>query len=203
MFKAEAQKITMNRGLVLLIAIVTVCKLIWSVNEYRPIASYSDKVLYTYMTELEGELTPEKLSFLEAEREEIDTILSMEEDMRQAYVQGEITSAEYSAYLDTCEYASNKDGFLQLAEDRRDYLLTLGESGREGWFLYDTGWKKLTCAETDYFLYAFILMICAGIFAVEYRQDNPKDGFARILRTTRRAGQTLSLLNSGSQQESR
>lgn len=186
LLKAEAQKITMNRGLVLLIAIVTVCKLIWSVNEYRPIASYSDEVLYTYMTELEGELTPEKLSFLEVEREEINTILSMEEEMRQAYVQGEITSAEYSAYLDKCEYASNKDGFLQLAEDRRDYLLTLGESGREGWFLYDTGWKKLTCAETDYFLYAFILMICAGIFAVEYRQDSPKDGFARILRTTRK-----------------
>ena len=186
LIKAEVQKITMNRGLMLLIVAVTICKLIWSINEYRPIISYSDKILHTYMTELEGELTSEKLSFIEAEREDIETILFMDDEMRQAYIQGEITSTEYSAYLDKHEYASNKDGFLRMAENRRDYLLTLAESGREGWFLYDTGWKKLTCVGTDYFLYAFILMICAGIFAVEYKQDNPRDGFARILRTTKK-----------------
>ena len=62
--------------------------------------------------------------------------------------------------------------------------MSLREEGREGWFLYDTGWKKLTCADPDYFLYATILLLCAGIFAVEYSRDDTREGFIRILRST-------------------
>lgn len=184
LWSAEIQKLTARRGLMLLVVLITLCKLAYSLHDFKPISSYTDEVFLTYMTEYGGEVTDEKLASLEAERAEIEEILSNYEDMRQAYVNGRITTEEYTAYLDREEFARNKNEFLSKAEERRDYLLFLHEEGREGWFLYDTGWKKLTCADPDYFLYAVILMLCAGIFAVEYRRDDSRDGFVRILRTT-------------------
>ena len=136
------------------------------------------------MTEYGGPVTDEKLTALENERTEIEEILSAYEGMGQDYVNGHITKEEYTAYLERHEAAGNRSEFLRKTEERRDYLVSLREEGREGWFLYDTGWKKLTCADPDYFLYAAILLLCAGIFAVEYSRDDTREGFIRILRST-------------------
>lgn len=184
LWSAEVQKLTARRGLILLVLLLIIGKTVYTIRDFNPLSSYTDKIFLSYMTEYGGPVTDEKLTALENERAEIEEILSAYEGMGQDYVNGRITKEEYTAYLERHEAAGNRSEFLRKTEERRDYLVSLREEGREGWFLYDTGWKKLTCADPDYFLYAAILLLCAGIFAVEYSRDDTREGFIRILRST-------------------
>ena len=158
-------------------------KIFYSTELYSAPRSYSDDVYYEYMTYLEGELTDEKLEFIRAEREDIDSIMRVKEQMQAAYRDGEIDFNEYYDYLARYNYAESRNELLKIIEDHAEYL---AEADNGGWFIYDTGWQKLYSGDADLFLYTAILLLLAGIFASEYFSRGEKGGFARILRSTKK-----------------
>ncbi len=171
-------------AVVLLILCVKVC---YSVRVNSPPNSFSDAVYREYMTVLEGEMTDEKLAYIADERARIDLTLSRYAGMRQAYLNGEITYQEYGEFLSEYNDAYSRSSLFGAVERQADYLLRQGERrGAVGWFLYDTGWRKLYAEDADLFLYASILLLFTGSFAAEYVSRSSSGRFAELLRSTKK-----------------
>ncbi len=182
--KSEFYKLLFPSGMAVLIVILTILKIGYAMNLHTPIESTSDKVYYDYLTRLEGPVTLEKLESLEEERRILDETLSIYGQMQKAYLSGDVSAGQYFDYLEAYATAEIKDGYLKLIENRRDYLLSLQEDGRDGWFVYDFGWSKFFDPGVDFFLLIALSVTISSIFAVEYKNGDTSDGFARILRST-------------------
>ncbi|MGN1128571.1 MAG: hypothetical protein ACI4T6_06395, partial [Candidatus Flemingiibacterium sp.] len=173
----------------------------YSYNTNSPSNSYADAVYKEYMTALEGEVTEEKLAYLADERAMIDETLSKQSMMQQAYVNEKITFDEYRKYLSDYNYAYSRSELLSVIEKHADYLVRKeAETGVRGWFVYDTGWKKMFSEDADLFLYAAILLLLTGSFASEYASKSSSGGFAQLLRSTKNGRQKTfyaKLISSG------
>ena len=105
--------------------------------------------------------------------------------MQAGYRQGEITQAEYDAYMANYYAASDLDGFFDAIVERDRYLRKVEEKSEiTPSFVYDTGWNEIFGAESDLWLYFAILIVTAGIFSGEYQKTSSSGGFAPLLRTT-------------------
>lgn len=180
---AELHKLLVGHKLAIIIAAVLIAKLLISSGTYVYQSSFTDSVYHEYMTTLAGEVTEEKLQYIEEERERIDEAGSDAKfsQMMEAHQSGKITSEEYAQYFNEYEYAQERTEHLKRIEGRRDYLQGLAEQGKEGHFVYDTGWNALFDGEFDFLLYALVLLSFAGVFADEYRR-----GAYQILRPSKR-----------------
>ncbi len=69
-----------------------------------------------------------------------------------------------------------------MIERHEAYLAARGS----GWFLYDTGWRRLFSGDADLFLYTAVLLLLTGSFAGEYVSLSSAGSFAQILRATKR-----------------
>lgn len=174
-----------SRFWVLVLAILCV-KVWYSARIHEPSKSYADAVYREYMTELEGELTEDKLAYLADERASITDTLSRQKTMQEAYLNDEISFEEYHDYLSEYNYAYSRDELLRVIEDHAAYLRNKeAETGVRGWFVYDTGWKKLYQGDADLFLYVSLLLLFVGSFAAEYVSKSSSGGFAQVLRSTK------------------
>lgn len=180
---AELHKLLVGNKLAVILAVLLIAKLLISSGTYVYQSSFTDSVYHEYMTTLAGEVTEEKLQYIEEERERIDEAGSDAKfsQMMEAHQSGKITSEEYAQYFNEYEYAQERTEHLKRIEGRRDYLQGLAEQGKEGHFVYDTGWNALFDGEFDFLLYALVLLSFAGVFADEYRA-----GAYQILRPSKR-----------------
>lgn len=186
LFSAEVYKTLISSRFIIVVALLLAVKCGYSISTNSPARSYADSVYKEYMTSLEGELTDEKLDYLAAEREMINSTLEKQQPMQQAYINDEITFDEYRAYLTDYNYAFSRSELLKVIENHAAYLERIeAESGQKGWFAYDTGWKKLYSGDADLFLYTSILLLLTGSFASEYLSRSSSGGFSQILRATR------------------
>lgn len=180
---AELHKLLIGNKLAVILAVLLLAKLLISSGTYVYQSSFTDSVYHEYMTTLAGEITEEKLQYIKEERERIDRAGSDAKfsQMMEAHQSGKITSEEYAQYFNEYEYAQERTEHLKRIEGRRDYLQGLAEQGKEGHFVYDTGWNALFDGEFDFLLYALVLLSFAGVFADEYRA-----GAYQILRPSKR-----------------
>lgn len=180
---AELHKLLVGNKLAVILAVLLIAKLLISSGTYVYQSSFTDSVYHEYMTTLAGEVTEEKLQYIKEERERIDEAGSDAKfsQMMEAHQSGKITSEEYAQYFNEYEYAQERTEHLKRIEGRRDYLQGLAEQGKEGHFVYDTGWNALFDGEFDFLLYALVLLSFAGVFADEYRA-----GAYQILRPSKR-----------------
>ena len=180
---AELHKLLVGNKLAIILAALLIAKLLISSGTYVYQSSFTDSVYHEYMTTLAGEVTEEKLQYIKEERKRIDEAGSDAKfsQMMEAHQSGKITSEEYAQYFNEYEYAQERTEHLKRIEGRRDYLQGLAEQGKEGHFVYDTGWNALFDGEFDFLLYALVLLSFAGVFADEYRA-----GAYQILRPSKR-----------------
>ena len=187
LLSAEAFKTLISSRFIWIVLLLLVVKCGFSADVYRPTGSYADAVYHEYMTELYGPVTDEKLEFIDSERAAISEILGQKTAMEEAYRNGEIGFEEYREYLSEYNYAYSRDELFVSIENQRDYLIRLkDETGTDGWFLYDTGWRKLLTGDADLFLYASVLLLLTGSFAAEYASRSSSGSFAQILRSTKK-----------------
>lgn len=168
---------------------------IWRAEEdYALRRSFADTVYREYMTVLEGPLDADKLAYIAQQREFIRTVLEQQKEMQQAYVEGRISFDEYRAYLSDYNYAYSRRDLLTVVEEQAAYLQEKeAETGVRGWFIYDTGLKKLFGDGADFLLYAALLLLTTGCFTVEYQTKSSGGSFAALLRTTKRGrGKTFA-----------
>ena len=154
--------------------------------ELAPDESYADAIYKEYMTALAGEYTDDKRQYIKDERERINSILAEYENNQHAYMKGELSLDEYNGYMKDYSRAYSRDGYFAIIEAHAGYIDRLNLSGRDAWFVYDTGWKKLFFAEFDYTLYFVLLLVFSNSFAMEYTKSTSSGGMASLIRTTRR-----------------
>lgn len=148
--------------------------------------SFSDEMYKEYVTFIEGEVTDEKLAYLEDERARIDGIIASESDMKDRLGRGEISSNEYWEYENELQEAKARDPIFARVEGQRDHLLMLRDMGIDAHFVYTTSWDQMFSRGFDYVLYAFILIFASIIFTTEYSA-----GVSGILRATKRGRKEL------------
>lgn len=171
----------------LAVILLILCVKVWYTYEtgISP-QSFADAVYGEYMAVLEGEITAEKLAYLAEERAMMRETMAKKTAMEEAYLAKTISFEEYSDYLADYNYAYSRSDVLSEVERHASYLQRKeAETGVKGWFLYDTGWRVLYTKDADLFLYAMILLLLSGSFAVEYAAKSSDGSFAQLLRSTK------------------
>ena len=187
LLSAEVFKTLISSRFIWIAAALLVLKCWYAADVYAPTGSYSDAVYHEYMTRLYGEVTEEKLEYIEEERASIIDTLGRKGAVEEAYRSSAMGYEEYREYLSEYNYAYSRDELLKTIEEHRDYLIGLEEeTGVRGWFLYDTGWRRLFAGDADLFLYASLLLLLTGSFAAEYASRSSSGSFAQILRSTKK-----------------
>ncbi|MBQ2826667.1 MAG: hypothetical protein IJF13_05540 [Clostridia bacterium] len=184
-FSTELYKTLIASRYILIVILILLIKICLVGNEPY-FEGYGDKVYKEYMTVLEGEITEEKINYIDSERKMISDIISKEDEMAAAYEKGEITTEEYTDYRRDFSYAHGRDELLMEIEKHRDYILQLESEGREAWFVYDTGWRELFLSGFDITLYAVIVLAVFDSFASEYNGRVSSGSFSGILRTLKK-----------------
>lgn len=186
LFSAEIYKtLISSRYIVILIALLTVKGLI-SYSAYQPSRSFADGVYREYMTALAGEMTDRKRQYIADERQMINDTISRRDEVQQKYIDKSITYEDYENYLKDYNYAYSRNELFSEIESHAAYIDRLAAEGREAWFVYDTGWKKLFLTPFDWTLFAALLILFSGSFASEYDSRISSGGFAQILRVSKK-----------------
>ena len=146
---------------------------------------YSDEVYKHYTTQLSGELTDEKMRFLDARLAEIQTLIADYDSMQQKYQSGEIDLEEYSDF-------TARHGIAKAEEKTVMYLCEkyakLNEcSGFDKQIFCDTDWSDLFADNSyDYIMLIALLCIAVPAFDSEFSSGS----FAQILTSKRGRTQT-------------
>ena len=146
---------------------------------------YSDEVYKHYTTQLSGELTDEKMRFLDARLAEIQTLIADYDSMQQKYQSGEIDLEEYSDF-------TARHGIAKAEEKTVMYLCEkyakLNEcSGFDKQVFCDTDWSDLF-AENSYDYIMLIALLCIAVPAFD--SEFSSGSFAQILTSKRGRTQT-------------
>ncbi|MBR2445102.1 MAG: hypothetical protein IKB28_00375 [Clostridia bacterium] len=179
LFGAEMGKLLLANKFIIIVVIVLLAKGFIAAETFTYTESFTDSVYKEYMTTLSGELTEEKLAYMDAERNRIDTAKNGYNQVLADYYQGKISQQEYLAFIDEYNYAKDRDSHFARIENRRDYILSAQTAGKDAYFVYDTGWNTLFNQGFDYLLYGLVLLLFAGVFANEIR-----GGIHNILKAT-------------------
>ena len=101
--------------------------------------------------------------------------------MRNAVVNGTITSTEYNAYMEEYQLASLNHSSYGRLKQQCARINAAAEKGIKAELTYDSGWIYFFSQGIDVVLLAFLLLFLSGIYRMEYQ-----NGFDRIAATTSR-----------------
>ena len=146
---------------------------------------YSDDVYKRYTTQLSGELTDEKMRFLDARLAEIQTLIADYDSMQQKYQSGKIGLGEYSDF-------TSRHGIAKAEEKTVMYLCVkfakLSEcSDFEREVFCDTDWADLF-AENGYDYIMLIALLCIAVPAFD--TEFSSGSYAQIATSKRGRSQT-------------
>jgi hypothetical protein len=128
-----------------------------------------------------GPVTDEKLSYIENEKNYIDSTLAQYSSVLESYGNGKITNDEYSDYLNKYYYANYCKHPCDRLCDRKDYLAGIADSRPRVEFIYEEGIDRYLGAPLDIVMVLTAVFLCGNIFALEY-----DSGFSKILRLSKR-----------------
>ena len=139
-----------------------------------------DDALYrNYMTQFEGSYSEEKNVEIQTIRFEIDDILLRKGQIANAYKAGEIDERTYRNFMEKYWDSYIMDHEFEKVEARNEYLKELQTEGKQGWFVYDTGYNYLFGGSADWFLCIFLMILTCWLFLDE---DSAK--MTQTIRTT-------------------
>lgn len=172
-------------GRVLILIAVLLLRVLWGAEYYENPHYYSEAVYMKYINTLNGMSAEEQSDYLAQERLRINDVLRCHTAMQDDYISGQISDQEWEAYTETYQLAQVENSVFGRVEKLGEYLTQKRQAGYDTVYVYETGWEKLFSSEPDWFVYAAILMIAAGSFAMEYRSTSSSGSFANILKCTR------------------
>ena len=176
----EIKKSFVKLNLIILCVIMLLIKIGYA-DETKPHVDYWEEhykeVCYSYM----GELTDEKRENIETVLIESEAVMSKMSAMRNAVVNGTITSAEYNAYMEEYQLASLNHSSYGRLKQQCARIDAAAEKGIKAELTYDSGWIYFFSQGFDVVLLAFLLLFFSGIYRMEYQ-----NGFDRIAATTSR-----------------
>ena len=176
----EAKKSFVKSHLIILCVVMLLIKVGYA-DESKPHVDYWEAhykgVCYSYM----GELTDEKRESIDLVIIESEAVMSKMSAMRNAVVNGTITSAEYNAYMEEYQLANLNHSSYSRLKQQCARIDAAAEKGIKAELTYDSGWIYFFSQGLDVVLLVFLLLFFGGIYRMEYQ-----NGFDRIAATTLR-----------------
>ena len=182
---SEAKKSLVKSHLIILCAVMLLIKVGYAV-ESKPYIDYSEDYYEELCYSYSGEATEEKKQEIQKVIDESQAVMSKMSAMRNAVVNGTITSAEYNAYMEKYQIASlNQFSYGKLMQQcvRID---AAAEKGIKAEITYDSGWMYFFSQGFDVVLLAFLLLFFSGIYRMEYQNS-----FDKIVATTAQGMKSL------------
>lgn len=165
LFIAELRKLLISNRALIFIVTAVILQIILSFVPKTYEHSYSPEVYRKYTELLAGEVTPEKVKFLQEKCDEYTAAISGYPEKYAEYLDGSITIEEFSLFteqnviasaeLSTVEYLLNKAGSF---------------NGRfKAEFFYDTDFENFFAENGfDFLLLPAVLCIVVPVFGIEY-----------------------------------
>ena len=184
-FFAELKKLLKLQHILLIFTLAISARIVFCFVPTAHDHPYSDEVYKHYTTQLSGELTDEKMRFLDARLAEIQTLIADYDSMQQKYQSDEIDLEEYSDF-------TARHGIAKAEEKTVMYLCEkyakLNEcSGFDKQIFCDTDWSDLFADNSyDYIMLIALLCIAVPAFDSEFSSGS----FAQILTSKRGQTQT-------------
>lgn len=140
-------------------------------------ATYGEAIYYEYIADIKEFSQEERRQYLSEERTSLETVLLAYKPMTEAYEAGEIMIEDYASFLREYYKAKELERALSRVEDYSAY------ADRKGCgVIYNTGYEKFFAIGADWFLFAALVILSIGIFAVEYQSGN----CVQIIRTVKK-----------------
>ena len=179
---AEMSKCQTAVHMVWLVICFLIIEIFIGINNYSGDFSYEESVYYEYMSVLEGPWTENKNEYIIHER---DHIINSYTDYQQRYADGTLSYIKYRNYMIEYDKAEIRDSLFTKIEDHNKYILNCAASGKEAWFVYDTGWKRFLFMDFDWGMLGVLITVIAGIFTYEYKRTTSANAFIYIMRSTK------------------
>ena len=161
----EAKKLFFSAGLLFPILLILLSKSLVP----APPLTYKDEIYRSYMTVLEGELTPEKERFLDEESTRFRALFEKEKEYTLLYEAGKISFKELSALRMEVRTAEIRYGVFTSILEEVTRIKALNEKDIPAVLLYPKGWESLFAPKIDLFL-LLILLFPAFAYVSEDRQ---------------------------------
>ncbi len=176
----EFDKNLLNKGGLLIFTAAIAVKIVISGVYYKPMTTEAEDIYISYINDVAGEVTGEKMKYIEEEKEYIERSVSEYQTASEDYRNGKISAEEYRTYANRNNYANaNSEPFRKLHE-RGSYLQSISENHENIMFIYEYGAKKLLFSEFDVTAVLFGILIFSNVFANEYQSR-----FSAILRMSK------------------
>lgn len=131
------------------------------------IGSYEDingEIYRAYITDLSDLTYDEQREFIEAERTQINTTLSLQEEMREKYLRGEISDEEYLSFTESYNICVAKSSTFSFIENKFERI----SKDPNLQFTYDLELEgHLTTMTINFPLIILLLVIGSGVFIPE------------------------------------
>ena len=171
------------RALLLILAALAV-KLAVSGAYFEPYEGQYWEIYRSYMEDLKGPVTEEKIAYIENEQTYVLTAFADYSAAVGPYREGEIDYEAFQAISERRNYASSVEHPLENIEKRLDYLTDPRRADYKNLeFLDETGIMRLFSQPLDFVLILLFIVLFSDVFVREYRT-----GFKAILHTLKYGG---------------
>lgn len=171
-----------NKGVFLLIAfIIFESIMVINTNYYK---SPQEHYYQNYMEILSGEITPDKIDYIETEKQNIINSEKVQEELNEKYNNGEISLLQFQSELKKNIVSENrKNAFAQVLE-QYDRI----SKQKNAHFVYDTGYKKIFNIGTENRIFGvvdlIVLLLLIVLFSAEQLPLERKSKMDIIQNTT-------------------
>ncbi|MBR4204961.1 MAG: hypothetical protein IKQ92_05735 [Clostridia bacterium] len=180
------------RALILILAAAAV-KLAVSGAYFEPYEGQYWEIYRSYMEELKGPVTEEKIAYIESERAYVWESYGEYDEAVGLYRDGKIEYEEFQEISERRNYANAVDHPLETVEKRLDYLTDPRRAEYKNLeFLDEQGIMRLFNQPLDFVLILLFIVLFSDVFVREYRT-----GFKSILHTLKYGGARTWLAKIG------
>lgn len=166
------------------IAIILVLFMIFQIYSFcytNQSISFEENIYKNYMEILSGEITQEKVKFIEEEKEKFRQAQISIQNIEEKVKDGKLSKNIANRYKEPYEDILSTQQIFNKVLEKYEYI----QKNPEAEFVYDTGYKELlrinknSFLENDFYLMMISIMCFTSIFVMEY-----KTGMINILNTT-------------------
>jgi len=182
----ETQKIFTKPIYLCVILLSLVLKIVTSTITFAPLDTHAEQIYKSYISDLSGSITNEKIDYIAEEREYIDTSISEYSKAKDDYINGLIDFDTFDIYNRKYNYSNSVSNSFDRVEDRLSYLSSVLSSEttfNNIEFVYDYGLIKYLSPQMDFILVLLMIVMLCDMFSYEYDSS-----FAAILRISQKGG---------------
>ena len=176
-----------HRSTVFLLILFLIIKIFASDDYFKAPESAYDRMYKEYIDELAGEYAEEKAEYINSEFRYYSYVNKQLEEMREKRAAGEISSKEYSEFIEEYMQSTVKIDVLKELKKTSEYLAKLyEEKGILASFVYETGYQAHAYRGADLILLLFVVFFASRLYLYENEKSISGTPMDVVNRTSKR-----------------